>query len=211
MFKKIIVLFAILQLIGCSEQVKTAKQALEEGLVSREDVEYRGIKTYPGNVVCGEFSGLDRDFARTDFKPFIVRKGVARERPTREDWLVYCSDDSADSLFANLGIGPFNDENGNLMQVYADLKDLEAALQRYRIENKRYPSTLSELVAKYLQDVPNDPWGRAYTFDSNQLGFGAPGLYKLYTFGADGVKGGRGENADIGSGDLEYLDHIKSL
>jgi general secretion pathway protein G len=211
LFKKIIVLFVALQLIGCSEQVKTAKHTLEEGLVNKEDVEYREIKTYPGNVVCGEFSAFDIDYYRSDFKQFIVREGVAREKPTREDWLIFCSDDSAGSLLENLGIGPFTDENGGLMQVYADLKSLKVALQGYRTDNNRYPSTLAEIVEKHLKDVPDDPWGRSYVYDNNQLGFGVPGPYKLYTLGADGVKGGRGENADIGNSDLKYLGHIESI
>ena len=91
---------------------------------------------------------------------------------------------------------------------------LETALKLYKLDSGNYPSTeqgLQALVSKptvgkiptnykaegYLEkkDVPKDPWGNDYVY----LSPGEHGDYDLYTFGADGVRGGEGKNADIES------------
>jgi general secretion pathway protein G len=89
---------------------------------------------------------------------------------------------------------------------------LGAALDAYRLDNGRYPSTDQGLEAlrvppttqpapsnwrgPYLRkDVPLDPWGVPYIYlnpgEINQNG------YDLVSLGADGEVGGEGENADV--------------
>ena len=92
---------------------------------------------------------------------------------------------------------------------------LGAALDSYRLDNGRYPTTAQGLAAlrvapttdpappnwrgPYLRkDVPNDPWGNPYVFLSP--GVTNPGAYDLMSLGADGQPGGEGENADITAG-----------
>jgi general secretion pathway protein G len=91
---------------------------------------------------------------------------------------------------------------------------LGTALDSYDLDNGTYPTTeqgLSALEEKptrepipqswrgpYLQKaIPNDPWGRPYTYSSpgehNRTG------YDLSTFGRDGQPGGTGDDADITS------------
>jgi len=91
----------------------------------------------------------------------------------------------------------------------AQIEGLSKALDIYRVETGRYPSTeqgLNALVAApsdeprwsgpYLQKgVPQDPWGRAYVYRSP----GENGDYDLLTLGKDGQPGGEGENAEITS------------
>jgi len=81
------------------------------------------------------------------------------------------------------------------------------ALDQYRLDNGRYPTTEQGLVAlraappgagqwrgPYLKrEVPADPWGRAYLYQSP----GQHGDYDLQSLGADGRPGGEGEAADI--------------
>lgn len=91
---------------------------------------------------------------------------------------------------------------------------LGAALDAYRIDNGRYPTTEQSLEAlmtapvneprsanwrgPYLRkDVPLDPWGRAYVYRSPARE--SRGGYDLLSYGADGREGGEGENADITS------------
>jgi general secretion pathway protein G len=79
----------------------------------------------------------------------------------------------------------------------------------YRLDNYRYPSseqsltalvektTLSPLPRKwpddaYLESLPVDPWGRPYL----DLSPGEEKQYEIYTLGADGVRGGEGQNQD---------------
>lgn len=80
----------------------------------------------------------------------------------------------------------------------ADISTLEQAVEMYRLDNMRYPTTeegLQTLVAgNHIRRLPNDPWNRAYVY-------AAPGAngrpFTISTLGADGRPGGDGENADI--------------
>ena len=44
-------------------------------------------------------------------------------------------------------------------------------------------------------ELPNDPWGRPYQY----LNPGIKGEIDVMSFGADGVSGGEGKDADVGS------------
>jgi general secretion pathway protein G len=89
----------------------------------------------------------------------------------------------------------------------AQMDALEKALDQYRIDTGRFPSSdpgLNALVVKpasepkwngpYLRKaVPLDPWGRPYLYKSP----GERGDYDLVSLGKDGQQGGSGEDADI--------------
>jgi len=89
----------------------------------------------------------------------------------------------------------------------AQIDALEKALDQYRIDTSRYPSTEQGLVAlnakpadearwdgPYLKKaVPNDPWGKPYQYRSP----GEHGELDLFSFGRDGAPGGSGDGADI--------------
>ena len=90
----------------------------------------------------------------------------------------------------------------------AQLDALDKALQSYRIDSGRFPSTsqgLRALVARpadeprwrgpYLQgDVPLDPWGVPYQYRTP----GNAGRdYDLSSFGRDRAPGGSDDDADI--------------
>jgi general secretion pathway protein G len=89
----------------------------------------------------------------------------------------------------------------------AQVDALEKALDQYRLDTGRYPSTeqgLGALAARpanepkwngpYLKKgVPLDPWERAYAYKQP----GDHGEYDLFSLGKDGAPGGSGENADI--------------
>ena len=91
----------------------------------------------------------------------------------------------------------------------AQVAAFQKALDTYRLEVGRYPSSeqgLNALVTRpsnepkwggpYLQkSVPLDPWGNAYQYKSP----GEHGDYDLYSLGKDGQVGGSGEAADITS------------
>lgn len=91
----------------------------------------------------------------------------------------------------------------------AQIEGLAKALDLYRLEVGRYPSSeqgLQALVSApsdesrwsgpYLQKkVPDDPWGHAYLYRHP----GENGEYDLFSLGKDGQPGGDGENAEITS------------
>jgi general secretion pathway protein G len=89
---------------------------------------------------------------------------------------------------------------------------LGAALDAYRLDNGRYPSTEQGLEAlraqpsaqpypsnwrgPYLRkDLPPDPWGLPYVYLCP--GEVNPSGYDLLSLGADGEPGGEGEDTDI--------------
>lgn len=90
----------------------------------------------------------------------------------------------------------------------SQMKGLTSALDRYRLDTGRYPSTEEGLPAlmtnagnapgwdgPYLSgELPPDPWGKPYVYR-------VPGDngrdYDLRTLGADGKPGGTGEDEDI--------------
>jgi len=89
------------------------------------------------------------------------------------------------------------------------VESLSSALDLFRLDVGRYPTTqegLAALVAApsnapgwggpYLdsEDVPLDPWSRPYVYQVPGQGGRA---YRLLSLGADGQPGGEGEDADI--------------
>ncbi len=91
----------------------------------------------------------------------------------------------------------------------AQIDSLGKALAQYRLDVGHYPSTeqgLSSLVEKppneakwdgpYLQKaLPLDPWGTPYNYKYP----GEHGEFDIVSYGKDGLIGGTGEAADIGS------------
>lgn len=89
----------------------------------------------------------------------------------------------------------------------AQLAGLAKALDLYRIDVGRYPTTEQGLAAlnaaprnepkwrgPYLQKpVPPDPWGRSYIYKSP----GDQGEFDLMSHGKDGSPGGTGDAADL--------------
>lgn len=95
----------------------------------------------------------------------------------------------------------------------SQIKMLDAALETYRMDNARFPTSeqgLDALVNRppdarnyqdggYLREsrVPVDPWGNPYQYESpgqhNKRG------YDLWSFGPDGAPGGEDNDADIGN------------
>ena len=97
----------------------------------------------------------------------------------------------------------------------AQMRILEDALKRYKLDNGVFPTTeqgLEALVQRptsgvlprgwpaggYLdkQEIPRDPWGNTYIYISP--GQHSPD-YDVKSLGADGVEGGDSYNADIES------------
>lgn len=89
----------------------------------------------------------------------------------------------------------------------AQIDTLSKALDQYRLDTGRYPTTeqgLNSLVKQptdeakwagpYLKkEVPLDPWDRAYQYRQP----GEHGEFDLFSYGKDGSPGGTGEAADI--------------
>lgn len=110
-------------------------------------------------------------------------------------------------------VGPRLFKNVSKSQITtarAQIDALGKALDQYRLDVGRYPSSdegLTALVSKpggaanwngpYLQKaLPPDPWGQPYQYRFP----GAKALdYDLFSLGPDRMPGGSDENADIGN------------
>ena len=108
------------------------------------------------------------------------------------------------------------------------IRNIEGALQLYKLDNGVYPSTeqgLKALVEKpsvgvipkkwkiggYIPKLPEDPWGNPYKYLSPgqsaiQTSGQSSGLraeYEIISLGTDGEVGGEGVNADITNWNLD--------
>lgn len=96
------------------------------------------------------------------------------------------------------------------------MRQISNALDLYKLDNSRYPSTdqgLRALVEKpagspeprnwnpdgYMPSVPRDPWDNLYDYSSP----GINGPYDLISYGADGREGGENDDADLNAWELE--------
>lgn len=94
----------------------------------------------------------------------------------------------------------------------ADVAVLEQAVESFRLDNFVFPSTAQGLKALtappgdlaradryreggYIRRLPDDPWGNPYQYAYP----GEHGRFDVYSMGADGRKGGEGDDADIGN------------
>lgn len=94
----------------------------------------------------------------------------------------------------------------------ADVSVLEQAVESYRLDHFSFPTTEQGLAALvrppaglnrpdryreggYIRRLPDDPWGNPYQYALP----GERGRFDVYSFGADGRKGGEGGDADIGN------------
>jgi len=94
----------------------------------------------------------------------------------------------------------------------SQIEMLGAALDAYRLDNGRYPTTEQGLAALWSEprtdpqprnwrgpyvrkDVPLDPWRQPFIYTCP--GDVNPNGYDLLSYGADGKPGGSGDDADI--------------
>jgi general secretion pathway protein G len=106
-------------------------------------------------------------------------------------------------------------DEARIVAARQDIAAIKQALNLYRLDNARYPTTeqgLQALVERpaagpipgnwkpggYLERLPSDPWGTPYQY----LSPGLRGEIDIFSLGADAATGGEGNNADIGSWEL---------
>ncbi|MEY4933216.1 MAG: hypothetical protein RLZZ403_1536, partial [Pseudomonadota bacterium] len=106
--------------------------------------------------------------------------------------------------------------DAQIAKARQDIRAYETALNLFRLDNFKYPTTdqgLQALVQQpgdttirnwkpggYIDGLRKDPWGNDYLY----LNPGSKGKeYDLYTLGADGQEGGEGINADVGNWNAE--------
>jgi general secretion pathway protein G len=99
-------------------------------------------------------------------------------------------------------------ETANLQSTKTQIENLSAALDMFRLEVGRYPTSSEGLQAlieeppgaerwkgPYLKKnlIPKDAWGNEFHYESP----GEHGPFDLYSYGPDNAQGGDGDDADI--------------
>ena len=101
------------------------------------------------------------------------------------------------------------EEKAKVKAAKAQIELLSTALDPFRLDVGRYPTSQEGLEAlrtqpgglerwdgPYLKkEVPTDPWGKPYVYKSP----GEHGPFDILSYGADGTAGGDGDNRDITS------------
>lgn len=103
-------------------------------------------------------------------------------------------------------------DQARVARAQSDIAAISSAVNLYRLDNFRYPTTeqgLQALVTRptsqplapnwatngYMDRLPVDPWGQPYQY----LAPGVHGDFDIFSYGADAAPGGTGADADIGS------------
>lgn len=98
-------------------------------------------------------------------------------------------------------------EQSRMKAAQAQIELFGAALDQFRLDVGRYPTTSEGLAAlragsagsdrwrgPYLRkEIPKDPWGREFVYMSP----GEHEEYEIISHGADGSSGGEGDSGDI--------------
>lgn len=91
-----------------------------------------------------------------------------------------------------------------------ELATLEEAVDSFYLATGRYPTNqegLQALVKRseqlpepLIKRLPSDPWGQPYQYNSPGRE-GTP--FEVFSLGADGIEGGEGGDADVGTWNLD--------
>ena len=109
-----------------------------------------------------------------------------------------------------------NVDKARVTRAQSDIRAIQTALDLYRLDNFKYPTTeqgLQALVKQpadptitnyrsggYLPSLPKDPWNKLYLYQTP----GADGReYEITSLGRDGKPGGDGYDADISTSTLD--------
>jgi general secretion pathway protein G len=223
---RFLLLVAAVPLGACSNDMERAKEVMANRVSEKVYLEFQNLQAFPGQVVCGEYRSNDPLRGSKRYHRFIVRGESGEDRPSAPDWEIFCSQDPAAALRANFGIEALGDQN-HLPRIRTDLESFQSALALYLADNSTMPSTEQGLPALvtasdvapvppnfkaggYLPALPADPWGRPYVYERSRL-VGVAQNYSIATLGADGLPGGTGENADVSTAQLAYLQHLANI
>lgn len=100
-------------------------------------------------------------------------------------------------------------DRGKKVAAKSQISEFESMLDQFKLDVGRYPTNeegLQSLRTKPAstsnwdgpyskKELPMDPWGRSYVYRFP----GTHGDYDVLSYGADGLEGGDGDNADITS------------
>ena len=94
---------------------------------------------------------------------------------------------------------------GDQVAAKAQIRSFKDAVVMYRTRYKELPESLDQLInnpkdIKFLDanEVPMDPWGNPYRYEKE-----SSSKFSIMSYGADGMPGGTGYDADLSSDNLQ--------
>ncbi|WOJ94468.1 type II secretion system protein GspG [Congregibacter variabilis] len=195
---------------GCASYVGEYQDRLIRSLPNQREVTFNESHSYPGKILCGNYTTLTADGWNTRSSDFIVGETFLFSQATPDEVFVYCSKDPAQALYSRLGIGAADGDWAPLIKLRDDMQAINDGINRYYNTANTLPKTLATLLEGDFgvsKETLIDPWGRPYYYIGGLSGRTAP-QYQLGSLGADGKEGGRGVDADIRKEQIQMLDHV---
>lgn len=209
--KNLIITAFLVLLAGCATSyVPTYQARVLKELPNPHGVSFSDDRTFQGQILCGRYTMLSNDGFSQVTREYVAGADFVLIYPSEMDRFIYCSDDPANMLYQQLGIGGPEVDSEMLREVQVDMRAIDTAIHSYYRANNLMPSDLEKLLSSaYGLEAANlrDPWGRPYLYQQGLAGRSTP-RFDLQTLGADGVAGGRGPDADISNEHLLLLEHV---
>jgi hypothetical protein len=212
-FSRCVLGLALVAGSGCDSYVDDYKARLLKYLSSEREVSINSAETYPGAVLCGEYTAIDDTGFRNVTRRYIVTVDRVQVNAGNLERSVFCSADPAAALYDALGIAASPENRETLRALSGDMHAIHVAIVNYASQFVAMPRTLQELVEGdygLTSEHLSDPWGRPYRYEPGLSGGNTP-RYELGSLGADGVSGGQGSNADVQQEHLRLVDHVLAL
>lgn len=200
-------------LCACASYTADYEERLIRSLPMQRGATIEESKSFPGQVLCGQYNALDAGGYRFQTQRFVVTRNQVLKRPSEDQIAVYCSRDPQSALIARLGIRPASNDWSDLKKVRDDMRAITEEITAFYTAKLSLPNSLSELAA-FSETLTEkhliDPWGKAYFYEGGLGGRVAP-RYTLFSYGADNAPGGDSRGTDIRSEQLPLLDHVLRL
>lgn len=202
-----------LLLSACSTYTADYQARLVETLPDKSRVTFDNTRTFPGRVLCGEYTAYRRDAYGRETRAFVVTPELTLTRPDDDTRAVLCSDDPETSLFSTFGVGVEETARPALEKISADMAAIDDAVLAFYNDRGYAPLTLEQLLEGDFGVTDanlEDPWERPYRFSAGLAGRSLPNI-TLGTLGRDGSRGGTGLDADIDNHMIAVVRHVLAV
>lgn len=200
-------------LTGCATEppidADAYRQRVTRTLAYQKGITFSDEQTYPGQVLCGRFSGFAGDGFAEVTDNFIVTPYRVVRRPSALEKAVYCSDDPLRSLSQAYDVEIDSDGIGRLNKIVADMRAIDTAVFDFQRNTTMMPMSLDALRESgsiTVDELLLDPWGYRYEYVEELTGRTTP-RYKLRTLGDDNKPGGSGWARDINKEEVPTIRH----
>ncbi len=201
---------ALIFLSGCASYQSEYETRLIGSLPNQREVTIDEAQSFPGDVLCGRYTSLTGQGFSFVTRDFVVTPYTVLNRASELELSVFCAKNPRAALLENTGLGAWDDDLQIATRLRDDMRAIDNAIRTYYRTRHGMPKNLDVLLGEDLgldETSLLDPWGKRYRYDPGLSGRTKP-IFELISYGADGLSGGSGENADMRYSQLELLEHM---